>query len=275
VEEYGSTTGVAEPVAEFQLAIGKAMLGLHRRAKLEVTDSLKVAKDATMAILSTVARDSYDSSYPSLVKLQCIREIEDAAIVLCEDSSMNSSGWRRLSEVAKSPDSEGWAWDCRLEVASSMDSSPITDVRLSLARLAQDSELERDLFYTMGKKARKNGLLDVASTCFAQSRLVHELTIAPDLRMVKYPRIKWIGDVQMQLAKLEYQNGQSGAALRILGVEDVKGWSKLSESEVRTEAAGRLQTITGRQASNSDESVLPDMAKRLLKTTRWIAEGKV
>ena len=271
VDEYGSTAESANAVGGFQLAVGKAMLGLYRRSKSEVDDAVGVAREALMTKLSTVARDSYDRAYPSLVRLQCIREIEDANIVFSENLSMAIAGSSTLSDLATSADIGGWAWDCRLDMTSNVDSSIITDVRLALARLAGDTKLERDVFFTMGKKARKNGLLDVASTCFAQSRSVAAAAVSADIH--SDTPIKWIGEVQMQLAKLEYQDGQTSSALRILGVEDVKGWSKLCENELRVESAARLQIITGRPTLGSDHSVRNDMAKRLLKSTRWIAEG--
>lgn len=271
LDEYGPSVGSEISLGDCQLAIGKAMSGLYRRSKSQVDDALSVAKETLMSDLSTVARDGYERAYPTLVRLQCIREIEDANLVFNEEPFRATTKSNILSDLAASRDLGGWAWDLRLDVVSKVDYAIITDVRLALARLAGDTKLERDVFFTMGKKARKNGLLDVASTCFAQSRIVSAVSMLngdpPDTTT------EWIGDLQMQLAKLEYQAGKTSCALRILGVEDVKGWSNLSEADLLRESAARLQIITGNQTAGSDQSVRYDMAKRLLKSTRWIADG--
>ena len=271
LHEHGLRGGTVHANCDFQLAIGKAMLGLHRRSKPDVEKALCVARETLMTKLSNVAKEGYERAYPSLVKLQCLREIEDANVFLGEEGSASDTNSGALSELAASSDLGGWAWDLRLSMASHVDSSIITDVRLALARLAGDIKLERDVFFTMGKKARKSGLLDVASNCFAKAQSVSVLSVVTEKD--SDTAMRWIGEVQMQLAKLEYQAGHTSAALLILGVDDVKGWSKLNEVERLSRSKARLHVITGRRSVGSDQSVAHDIARRLLKSTRWIAEG--
>ena len=61
------------------------MLGVHRRSKSDVENALCVARDTLVTKLSNIAKDGYKSSYLSLVKIQCLREIEDANIFLGEE----------------------------------------------------------------------------------------------------------------------------------------------------------------------------------------------
>jgi serine/threonine-protein kinase ATR len=265
VREHGLRVGSVHAASDFQLAVGKAMLGLHQRSKSDVENALCAARVTLMTKLSSVATEGYERAYPSLVRLQCLKEIEDVNAFFVEGICPPDTNSSPLSKLASSSDVGGWAWDIRLNMASHVDTSIITDVRLALARLAGDAKLERDVFFTMGKKARKSGLLDVASTCFAQAQSVS----TPSLENA----IGWIGEVQMQLAKLEYHAGQTSAALLILGVVEVKGWGKLSEVERRWQSASRLRAITGQTSVGSDQEVSHDIAKRLLKSTRWIAEG--
>jgi len=263
LKEYKHDEGLVDSEDVFKLELGKAMLGLHRHSKAEVDKAVQAGRDAIMNKLSILAKDSYERSYPNLIKLQCIREIEDAASFLCDnDFSYNPGG---MFDLANSTESEGWAWDVRLNLVSSFQRSPISDVRLALARLSGDKKLARDQLFTMGKRARKNGLLDLASTYFAQCSSVYDPSFAQSNEIR--------GDIQMQFAKLEYQSGHSGSALRILGVENIKGWGNLNESEVRSEAIKRFQNLLGQSIPGAEQLMLTDMAKRLLKSTQWIAEA--
>jgi serine/threonine-protein kinase ATR len=265
VEENGSNTCLNN---NFHFAIGKAMLDLYRGSESSVTESLLSAKESLMLKLSSIARDGYERAYSTLVKLQCIREIEDVTIFLSQCPVENGS-CDKLFDIAMSIENFGWAWGVRLDVTSTINSSLVSDVRLALARITNDKKLEREIFYIMGRKARKFGFHDIASTCFAEAYSLSTRCLSRNWDS----SIKWESEIQMQLAKLEYECGQTTLAIRLLGVDDLKGWINLKEIDLHQACVARLQVMSGYTQISSDINAPYIIAKRILKSTTWMANS--
>lgn len=266
-----------DPDILYQVSVGRAIHGLQKRSCAKALSSIKTARQAVMSSLSNVARDSYSRSYPYLIRLQCLRELENACPLMC--SPEQETSMLRIGEIASSYSSEGWNWDGRLKVVSVSESSEIIDVRLALARIAGDSLLEGSLFLEVGTTARKSGLVHVAANFLAQAEACC-LRSSRDSNM-DAPTAAHVNDLlsstRLQFAKLKHLNEESSAALRLLGLENVAG---LVDSDDKS-----LQTFVMRHESNATvmlanggrdrASEVNRFSRRLLQSTQWMVEGGI
>ena len=261
----------------YRVSLGNAMQGLYERSKPKVISSIRNARHVLMSDLANVASESYSRSYPYLVRLHCLREIENACEVMCCEEGMNGSP--RIGELASSRGLDGWDWNGRLAVIANAGSSEIIDVRLALSRLAGDVEVEGSLYLMVGKKARKNGLVNIAANflsqaeaCCSRQRSGMNETSAATSHVDDL-----LSSIRLQSAKLKHQSGESTAALRILGLENVSGMLQNDDKTLQSLALSyERNAITDHAINDRDQAAdINRFSRRLLQSTRWIVEGGI
>lgn len=253
----------------YQVAYGEAMLALQQQKPDNVAKAVKIARQAVMETLASVARESYSRSYPSMVRLQSLREIEDATEFLC---ALDGTQPMAFVDMTKSESRAGWGWNHRLAMVSPPSSTAIIDTRLALARLAKDRTLEGSLFLTVGKKARKNGLFNIALDALSLAESTFKC--APDgvgSREIE----ELLGRSKMQLAKLKHDSGQSGAALKMLGQDLVHELLDLNVAEARKKILAQETAFDGegRVSRPGADVLIERFACRVLQKTQWMVEG--
>jgi hypothetical protein len=267
----------------YHICSGKAMLGLQRKEVLTVATAIQNAREVLMQSLSSVARESYARSYSEIVRLQCLRELENAHDFLCQEN-YEYSGQLTLNEIAHSTSTEGWSWDGRLSLVASYCAASVISTRVALARLSGDPVLEGSLFLNSGKRARKNGLQTVAENYFSQAQAA--FASMPQNEFARNSKLGNLVDAtREQLAKMKHQSGESAVALKILGqasvqrvidqmLHDMETPESLRKLAVKYERQ-RIGKLSGLAASvHDDDNALTDrFASRLLRLTQWMAEG--
>ena len=252
------TADTLEPDATYQVHVGKALLCLHSKRPESALLSLAHARSAVMDGLGNVARESYSRSYGHVVKLQAIREIEDVTNVLCSNEPTYIDQFTNDSNLS---------WNRRLELVSSIGATSIMNTRLVLARLSRDTAFEGSLFLQMGKRARKNGLFVEAGNAFSQAEAA--------LRCVdgkKTAKLK--SSLQLQIAKLKYESGESSIALRMLGQDDIEAMGTLREDQLVAKSCKRTLESLGIIDHGMDEKeVLNIFVRSALQSTRWMIDG--
>ncbi|CAB9501042.1 protein kinase ATR [Seminavis robusta] len=265
--QRGNIATTLGPDATYQIAQGQAMLALHEKKADAVVSALTTGRQAVMDSLSSVARESYSRAYPYVVRLQCLREIEDAAEFMC--SSDDSSPFSFV-ELTKSESHYGWSWQKRLELVSSSSSAAVIDTRLALARLAKDPVLEGSLFLTVGKKARKSGLLGIAADALAAAETTFHCVPSTAAREVD----GLLNTTKMQLAKLKHSAGQNGAALKMLGQDQVNHLYVMNAVDAKNAVLSQEREAEGSmRAPVEDDVVIVRFSSRVLLSTQWIVEG--
>ena len=242
----------------YQVHLGKALLDLQRKNTSGVIGSLSCARLAVMDALANAARESYSRSYDHVVRLQALREIEDVSEVLCSE---NSSYLPMLIQ------DNTLAWNRRLDLVSSSGATSIMNVRLVLARLANDSAFEGSLFLRMGKRARKSGFLSAAANSFSQAETA--------IRLVnKSQKAKLKSAVMMQIAKLNHSSGESSVALRMLGLADVESMASLKGKELIDASCQRVvENLRIEKHEMNEKEILAIFVQNALQSTRWMVEG--
>jgi FAT domain len=247
-----------DPEEAYQLSFGKAMLSVQRKDFKAVTACVRSAKGAVMERLSNVARESYSRSYDLAVRLQSLREIEDTAEFLCTNEIISLAVLCRETFTG---------WDKRLDFVASSGVSNIINTRLALARLANDSAFEGELFLRRGKRDRKRGLLDIAANSFAKAEASISC-IWPEKRAV----LK--SGLQMQLAKLKYDSGESSIALRMLGQEDIETMGRLSDKDLVEQCCRRVVDVLGVEKHGmKEQEIMNIFVRSSLQSTRWMIGG--
>lgn len=265
----------------YQLSTGKAMLGIQRRETSKVLSAIRSGREVLLQNLSIFARESYARSYPEIVRLQCLRELENATEILCQDS--NACNFT-LDEIAHSTLTDGWAWDGRLDLATSRGASSVISTRVALARLSGDSVLEGSLFLNIGKRARKNGLFSIAENFFSQAEAA--FSSIPPNKLYTNPKLGMLMDAtRVQVAKLKHETGESTIALKMLGQEGVhrafeqmlpqiQNAPKIQEIAVNYERQ-RITEVQGLSTSVTEnkQTLTNRFASRILRLTQWTVEG--
>lgn len=264
---YEEDAGISGETTSYHLSLGRLMLGMQQRSQKLIDTSLASARMVTLSALSNMSRESYSRSYPLLIRLQCLREIEDASEVL--DSETYT-----LSEVAFLP--SGLDWHGRLDLVSSLNCSTIIDVRSTLARLCKDAALEGSLHLEKGIKARRNGMYKIAANSLAQAAsTIYQANRIVDMESRSELAI-FVGSIQVQLAKLQYNIGESEVALRILGDSDVRDWPNICGSGHTLSLALDQDALYMSKILKTSWHEVADsgrFAKRLLLATKWMVDG--
>jgi len=258
-------------VDAYRVCTGRALLSLERKDSPLFVRSLKEARDALMRRLSTVARESYSRSYPELVGLHCLREIENA-----HEHSFDAS--LSLSEVVESGGADNWAWQGRLNLTSPAGASEGLARRIALTRIRKDPVLEGSLLLNSGKRARKRGLHALAENLFSQAQLC--FSTIPALGQEHISRLgSLVNDVTIQVAKLRHELGDSNTALKLLGVDSMQQViDEMLQKAENTKALIDLAVSYEKQlvvgiSGEPDRDLSHRFAKRLLRLTRWMVEG--
>ena len=235
---------------EFDFAVGKAMLRLQKRQLSEIPKALEEARDAIMPPLSVVANEDYPRAYPYLLKLQCLREIEDTGKVLSRHGAT-----RNVPQNVVKRSTFSSALDAETPMA-------IITVRLALSRIGSDLDEEASLWLTAGRKARKEGLFHVAENSLSHAnaiyfRLMHNSN--PDTNLT----IKsW--EVNLQLAKVKYANGQTAEAIQML---NDRALDKIIQCDRQDqELANLVKRLEG-------ENLVAPFARCTLQVTEWMVES--
>jgi FAT domain len=257
-----------DPEGVYQIAHGRAILGLYKKDITMTAAALDDARKAVMDSLSSVARESYSRSYPFVVRLQCLRELEDAMECICCPAPANTMSF---SERASSESRDGWGWQKRLELVSPSSSAPVINTRVALARIARAAVLEGSLFLDVGKKARKTGLFNIAADSLTQAEAVFNgiprSECGKDLNTL-------LDATKMQLAKLKHDAGHSSAALKMLGLDQVQQLfgmeGRLARQEILSQKA---DFVSANETALDDDAIIDRFSRRVLQSTHWIVSG--
>lgn len=276
------------PYDTYRLSTGKAILGIERKENSTVLSAIQSGREALMESLSSVARESYARCYSDIVRLQCLRELENASEILCHE---NGAGLFTLDEIAHSTTNDGWAWDGRLNLTSSHGASSVISTRVALARIGRDPVLEGTLFLNIGKRSRQSGLHAIAENFFTQAGAA--FASIPSNELSKNLNLGiFMDSTKVQIAKLKHQIGESTLALKILGQENVQHTYDLMLREVQ-DAGGKSRNVRklaiefeeerirqasgvaelGGRASNSNDALVKRFSSRLLRLTQWMVES--
>jgi serine/threonine-protein kinase ATR len=235
---------------EFDFAVGKALLHLQRNRLHEIPAALEEARNAIMPPLSVVANEDYPRAYPYLLKLQFLREIEDASKVISRNTTINSVPQIRQSALSETLDAE-----------TSID---IIAIRLALARIGSDLQEEAFLWLSAGRKARKEGLFHVAANSLSHANAIyHRLTQNPDSNRPQNLTIK-SREVNLQMAKVKYANGQTAEAIQML---NDKALDKILQCDRQDQELVKL--VQQLEVNNLAFS----FARYTLQATEWMVES--
>ena len=286
--------GVYEAESAYHINLGQAFLGLHRRHASEVSNAIRSARTAIMTSLASVARETYPRFYPYLLRLHCLREIENASEVICSESKEGKieNTYANFADYVGSDSPLKWHWDGRLRMAAPelAGSSEICNVRLALSRIAKEPYIEGKIWLSMGKSARKAGLLDISQTAFAHAEgsfatlKKHMIKTDESLDFNETSITDLQNQIQLQLAKSKHTTGESSTALQMMNMEDLNVKDLLMQDEINTQKAillwlnrQRNSDLPGLLLVNQSEEQLKGhmnaFGRRLLQATEWIVEG--
>jgi hypothetical protein len=268
------------PDDQYRQGTGKAMISLRDHDWESVGDSIRTARTAVMENLSSVARESYSRAYTDIARLQCIRELEDAAAVFCTGEDRNVYS---LSEIAESTLHEGWAWEGRLKVTTPRAASTVMNTRVAIARLGNDPVMESSLLLDIGKQALENGMPTVAEKFYSQAEAtLSSIPVGENDRNKKLDSL--LDDVRVQYAKLKKGFGENLLALKMLGqgmVQDAliemnrnnEDLEFLKRVAVKHERLRAEKTFGKIMSVGNDRKLIDRFANRLLRLTQWTVEG--
>lgn len=274
IVDQSQNTKFCDNEGMYRMSLARAMLCMHEKNKDGARVALDDARKAVMHNLSSFARENYSRCYPDIVRLQCIREAEDAATLLC------SSDFRDLGSLSKhiSSDQEGgWEWEGRLKLVAPASSPMILSTRSTIARLGNDPLLESSMIFEIGRQARKNEQVSLSERALTQAEAI----------ICKLPRSHQsdhtaqdalFDDIRTQYAKLKHKVGDDRTAFRILGRESVDvAFAQMEERNddpmkvAISHERERTKLSMGPQAAIAiDERKLAQrFAQRLLRLSKW------
>lgn len=245
---------------EYHLSLGQAMLGLKRKNISIVTEQLRKARGAALTVLSSSARESYSRAYDHIVRLQTLHEIEEASSLLCSVEKEKADMGAMSTDLG---------WERRLKFMSTEGATSIIKTRLALSRLAGDVSHEGSLFLNLGKMARKKGLYSIAASSFAQAEAAFMAIPSAQRDYMA------TSSLQIQVAKMKHDAGDSSIALKIMGHENIEVWVDYDENTLQEEA---IRSVRGALQCFDDvpQSLLLDaFVRRSLQSTRWMFEGSL
>jgi len=247
----------------YDLSLGKAMLGLHNRNEYDVLSSIRFARQEIMQSLSIAARENYNRTQPYLLKLHCLREIEDTSSFFCISNSTNVS-----CDLFKDLAITDWQWQARIDSVGTNTGASIDIIttRLALSRLASNTSLEASMWLEAGKKARKGGLYHVAETCLSHaSALYHNLqeySINDQISVADRIDIQK-SEVVLQLAKIKHAMGKSTDALLMVKHDEFDGILRTKSEDLKAKSIDIIKN-NGR---------LKIVARSALQATEWMVES--
>ena len=250
-------------INNFQIEMGEAVLAIHQKNARPALDAIDRAREAVMECLSTAARENYLRSYPHLVKLHSLREMEDAVPIICAGTAE--------SDLGTYVNDGGGFWERRLASADPSYTMNLVHPRLALARLARNAGLEASLFLTVGTKARKDRQYSIAASALAQAE--DSFNLVKDDFSFDEQRCELI----IQLAKLKHEMGEISPSLRLLGMDDIESIPELEDDHSRNNRISRLvSSMLHRQENGmSSDRAIDVFSKCALLSTKWMIEGGV
>lgn len=230
------------PDAHYQISIGKAMLAMHHKSNEEFHRSLHEAKSAVTETLSSSARDSYSRAYPSVLRLHCIREMEDVSQLLFCSSEIRSRSQTHVHTKCKNCLAHVWNWESRLERVSSdiFNLRTIVNTRVALMRLLSSTEDEGRLWLELGRRERKQGLTNLSETSLAHAEAAfsRERQLKDKINGDSFLlRLFRQNEVQMQVAKLKHATGDASSALRMIEPVEITALTLLQADEKELKSA--------------------------------------
>lgn len=190
-------------------------------ARLAFRTALRTARLDVMGSMAAASMESYQRSYPSMLKLHALRDLEHAEQLVTLASSEEKL--ERLDE---------WGWSERLQytVSSVQLQEPLCAVNRTVYAMHGLVEREADTWLAIGELARKAGHYHSASNALLQ---------ASGLRT---------GGARIATAKLLYKKGDAHRAIEELepvaidAVKLVEKYSGASQADKRLEAERLLLT---------------------------------
>ena len=236
--------------ARYHISFGRTMHSLHSKSHAKVISCLKDSRATIVSSLSSAARDGYSRSYPYLMQLQALQEVECISTMFFDDQT---NFRKSFLDVVTSKQ-----WSDRLEVSTPdiTGSSAILNVRLVLSRMANEPYVEGLMWLGIGKMARKGGLYTVAQHSLTQANV----SFCKSLGLNEQAR-ESVGKVKLQVAKLKHAIGESTTALKLIEDDIPPSVFLLDEK--------RQKTYFSSDKGESSESV----ARRILQATEWMAFG--
>ena len=253
--------------ALYHISFGKAITGiLHRKPTFQ--DELNKCRGAVMERLSAVAGEGYVRAYPEIIRLHCLREIEDAQNALSPAGV--SIGSQAFVDFVN--DESNGCWNPRLDHVSPVGASEVLESRLALSRISESPALEGSLFLTISKRARKQGRTAVALTALTQAESVLSSFFQKDSFKMK-------STLMLELAKLKHDNGETSEALQILGLPNLQSLTSVADctgakliQEVSSQVSKILQ-LGGESNEKDVEECINIFSRHTLKAIKWSAEG--
>lgn len=242
----------------FPSSQGMVLLSLHDKNLSLFSSRIKDARRAVMEKLSISATEGHFASYPHLVQLHTLRETEDIAEAVC--GAQAATALDTMKDLAL-------YWDGRLESVHPAGIAQISNTRLALSRLAGSRAYECDLFLSMAKRARKNGLNGMAASALAQAEAAFHRHCLDSNAITR-------STLLLQFAKLKHSSGEVSAALRMLQNENIEVMAGLDDKQMKTEALNRVCRMLVVDGSDMHEDKALDVfAKCTLQATKWMIEG--
>jgi len=239
--------------ARYQLEFGRTLRNLHSRTTADVVTSLTAARDSVMSSLSGAARVSYTQSYPCLVQLHALREVEEFSSSLGTEEKDQQS----LSDVISSSE---WRDRLSITIPDATGSNAIINTRLAISRLVDDPSVEGAMWLEVGKLARKGRLYQVAEHSLAQADVSLSKCLVKEMNASSVTS-ESMGKLKLQFAKLKHAIGESTTALKIIEDEIPTKIFQMNDSE--------LQSFFASGSSESEEVI----GRRILQATEWIVFG--
>jgi hypothetical protein len=119
----------------------------------------------------------------------------------------------------------------------------------------------------MGKRSRKSGLFVTAGSSFSQAEAAFR-----SLDGNKTAKLKSF--LQLQMAKLKYECGESSVALRMLGQEDIEAMGVMKQDQLVANCCKRVLDNLGIPEHGMNEKELLNIFVRsALQSTRWMVDG--
>ena len=248
VNNVSDESELVDTDARYQISFGRTMHSLHSKSQASVLTCLKDSRESIMSSLSSAARDGYSRSYPYLMQLHALREVEYISSMFFEDQSEFQQSF--INVVS----SEQWNDRLRLSAPDTTGSNAILNTRLALSRMANEPTVEGLMWLDIGKVARKGGLHRVAE----QSLIQANSSFCKSLNVNDRAR-ESIATITLQVAKLKHAIGESTTALKLIE-DDIPASIFLMDDK----------QLNAYASNNKMESIAT--ARRILQSTEWISE---
>ncbi|KAL7541357.1 hypothetical protein ACHAXR_011755 [Thalassiosira sp. AJA248-18] len=243
--------------ARYQLSFGQTMHSLHSKSRAKVISCLKDSRESIMSSLSSAARDGYTRSYPYLMQLHSLREVEYISSMIFDDPQIFQQSF--ISAMTSDQ------WRDRLELSTPDITNTIINTRLALSRMANEPTIEGLMWLDIGKVARKGGLYQVAEQALTQANVSFCKSLNEKGSMVNSlssSARESIGNVKLQVAKLKHAIGESMTALKLIEDDIPASVFLMDKKQLKS-------YVSSDSTAESGEA----LARRILQATEWMGDG--